>query len=158
AIALIYGSDRRAMQLIGYWDFKNLGNSKGGKGGLLKNSQQQYQATVLGMLCEGTILGIGAAWDSQGNLLTQQTTENYTVPGGGATYTPTNSPGLVADLGATRADAYSYTVNDYGSPGSVTLSGTTGTPMTRVPSSPGAGQYSFNTGTGQYTFSAADVG
>lgn len=36
--------------------------------------------------------------------------------------------------------------------------GTTGLPLTRVASSPTTGQYSVNTGTGVYTFAAADTG
>lgn len=54
------------------------------------------------------------------------------------TVAPPNAGSFVVDLGVVRAD--------------------TGVQMTRVASAPAAGQYNINTGTGKYTFAAADTG
>ncbi len=75
---------------------------------------------------------------SSGNTLTQLN-EAGTVPAsGGHTVTVGNHTTFVADLGVAYA--------------------ATGTMLTLVASAPAAGQYSVNSGTGVYTFSAADAG
>ena len=167
-IPWLWGSNRIAGRLIGYFDFTAIplpsGGKKGGKGGggTKKGgaqTQYTYTATVEVLLCMGQVFSIGSIWDSSGHLLYTVSSYQYTVPGGGGSVTPPLSGAkFLDDIGPTRGDSYSVVANDYGSDGSVTLSGTQQTPMTSVGSSPGAGQYVVNTTTGQYTFSAADAG
>jgi len=162
-IPIVFGRNRVAGNLLWYGDFiaqsvsnRKKGGSSGGSG-KKGSGQYDYGAAVAIALCRGPIANLGSIWSTQGLLPINNTQESYTVPGGGGSYTVTQVNTFLQDLGCQRADSYSVgPVNDYGSPGPVTLTGTTETPMALVGSSPGAGQYSESAGV--YTFSAADAG
>jgi hypothetical protein len=80
-------------------------------------------------LCQGPIAGVGNVWDTQGTLPVNDTTEYYTL-GGGGSYEVTQYATFIADLGCTIAVPYTETsVDDYGSPGPVTLTGTNQVPL-----------------------------
>ncbi len=164
-IPIVYGKRRISGNVIwtGDWQANQSGSgskksgtngSSGKKGG----QSYDYKTAIIIALCQGPINGIGYVWVDKVQYSISSATEPYVIPGPGGTYTVNNASAYIADAGASRADSYSHVANDYGSPGAVTLAGTQATPMTLVPSSPGAGQYSVNTSTGAYTFSAADAG
>jgi hypothetical protein len=161
-IPIVYGRNRLTGNILDYFNFTATPQQhKGGKGGLFgsggKGGQQAYDyaASILIGLCQGPIQQIGAVWDSQGTLPVNDTTEDYTI-GGGLTYTATQQNTYIQDLGVTEELSYSLAVNDYGSPGAITISGTQQAPMKRVSGSPTTGEYSENGGV--YTFAAADTG
>ena len=161
-IPIVYGRNRISGNLLDYFGFTATPQQhKGGKGGLFgsggKGGQQQYDygASVVIGLCQGPIGGVGAVWDSQGTLPVNDTTESYTI-GGGLTYTATQQNTFIQDLGVTEEQTYSLSVNDYGSPGMITLAGTQQTPMKKVGGSPSAGEYAESGGV--YTFASADTG
>jgi hypothetical protein len=157
------GTVRLPMLLLWYGDFNTSGKAYnlGGKGLGKGASQYDYAASVLGALCHGPVSGIGNVWGQNGRLTLQSVTESYTVPGGGGTYTVGNPDNYNADQGVGIETPYSVTANDYGSPGPVTLAGTTvvsavhGTDYTM----PTPGQYTFPSTLGgqqvqiSYTFS-----
>jgi len=161
-VPIVFGRNRLSGNLLWYGDFiaKSVTNSK--KGGSSSGSgkkgsgQYDYGAAVAIALCRGPIANLGSIWSTQGLLPINDTEESYTVPSGGGSYTVTQVNTFLQDLGCQRADSYSVGANDYGSPGPVTITGTTETPMTEVGGSPGAGQYSQSGGV--YTFSGADAG
>ena len=128
--------------------------SSGGKGGGGTNQQYTYSTAIQMALCIGPIVGIGRAWKDKVELVVATSVEATTIAG---TYNPINKAAYYQDLGAARVDTYSVTANDYGSPGSVTLSGTQPTPLVQVDGTPAAGQYSVASD-GTYTFSGADAG
>ena len=140
------GTFRKELELLWFGDFNANGSAYnlGGKG-LGKSGQYDYQAAVLGALCQGPLSGIGNVWGQNGRLTLQSVSEQYTVPGGGGSYTVGNSGSFNADQGVSVATPYSHTVNDYGSPGSVTLSGTTQAPL-------GVGVTGYTQAAGTYTF------
>lgn len=169
AIPIVYGQARLAGNVIwtGDWKANPVKAAGGGKGGGGKGSgggkyggsasqQYTYQTAIQIALCQGLIGGILQAWLDKSQLILATSTENYTVAGGGGSHAVANQPYWYMDHGVARDDAYSVVVNDYGSPGSVTLSGTQGTPMLQVVGAPGPGQFSVVTGT--YTFNAAEAG
>ena len=172
AIPVIYGSQRIAWNLLWYGDFiaKSAASVQGGKGELVgsggKGESSVYYSSIQALLCFGPIVGFGNVWNSQGILLIQTGKTTITVPNSGpftVVVTPPGAGSYASDIGSSRADAYSVTANDYGSPGPITYAGTQQTPLTQVASSPGPGQYSVavNPGppaTGTYTFNAADAG
>lgn len=160
-IPIVYGRTRIAGNLVWYGDFVAVPATSGKKGytggsgsGKKGGGQYDYGAAVIIGLCQGPIKSLGAVWSTQGNLPVNETSETYTVPSGGGSYTATQQPTYLHDLGVTRGDAYTVTSNDYGSPGSITLTGTQQTPM--VAGSVSAGHYSLSGAV--YTFSAADAG
>lgn len=166
-IVIVYGRTRIPGNLIWYGDFiarsVTSGGKKGGGGGgsgKKGGGEYDYGAALAIGLCQGPIIGIGAIWSTQGNLPVNETQETYTVPPGGGSYQVTQYPTILQDLGVTRGDSYSVTANDFGSPGSITLTGTQQVPMARIETgSPTAGQYllpAVNTGT--YSFGAGDAG
>jgi hypothetical protein len=165
-IPILYGRQRLAPNLIWYGNFfwKTVqGGKKGSSGsgsGKKGGGEYDYGAAIMLGLCQGPISRTGAVWNTQGNLPTQEATETYTV-GGSGIYTATNEPTYLGDDGVTRGDSYTVTANDYGSPGSITLTGVQQTPMTYEGSgSPtGAGMYTRNgTNGATYHFDSADVG
>jgi len=128
------------------------GSKTGGKGG---QQQYDYTSAIIIALCQGPANKIRNAWVDQTFLLYQTSSEPYTIPGGGGSYTPTQQPYFNFDQGVGAAKTYSVPVNDYGSPGPITLAGTQSVPMAFTASpTPGAGQYTIN-GSGAYVFSAA---
>lgn len=166
-IPIVYGQNRIPGFLIWYGDFTPIANTSkqtaGGKGGIFgsgsnKTTSYTYQAAVEIGLCAGQITQLCNVWDTKGSLLLVSATESFTVPVGGGSYQVANHVNYFAHYGVVRHDAYSVGANDYGSDGPVTLSGTQSTPMSQVGASPGAGQFSVNSSTATFTFSAADAG
>jgi len=162
ALPIVLGQDRIEMFLLWYGNFKskNAGGKKGGSGKGLgaKGQGYTYTASVQAALCQGPSSGIVSVWGSNGKFIQQTASENYTVPGGGGSYTSANAALFANDAGVGVQTSYSQAVNDYGSPGPTTLSGTYLVPLTAVSSSPGLNQYSINPSTGVYTFGAAMAG
>jgi hypothetical protein len=157
-VKLGWGTFRIQADLLWAGDFQSVAQqSPGGKGFGGKDATMfDYLTAMHGALCAGQITGVPNIWANNGRLTLQYSSENYTVPTGGGTYTVNNAALFAFDHGAARADDYSVTANDYGSPGPITYSGTQQTPMGQVSSSPAAGEYSRSGG--NYTFSAADSG
>jgi hypothetical protein len=168
-IPILYGQNRIAGRLLWSGDFQAIAHTStqkvGGKGlgsggGNTTQTTYTYQTAVAIGLCMGPIQNLGSVWDTKGQLTLLSTSAQYTVPTGGGSFTPTPPAGGLwhSGRGVSRADSYSFGVNDYGSDGSLTLSGSQQTPMFLVGSSPGAGQFMLNASTGQHIFSAADAG
>jgi len=157
-VPIVFGQQRVAGQLIDYGDFKaSVQPQPGGKGiGANNDPTYNYTAAVDLLLCQGPTNGVGAIWASNGNLASAGVTETYTIPSGGGSYTVSNASGFSVDQGVGASTTYNQTVDDYGSPGSVVLSGTYITPLTLVEGSPEAGQYTQADGI--YTFSGSDAG
>lgn len=163
-IPIVMGQQRIPMGLLDYIDFLQTAvttkqSSSGGKGfggsGSTTQTTYIYSATVLAALCQGQVLGIVNVYDTKGLFQQTSVTENFTVPGGGGSYQVVNHANFVNDIGVGVQTNYSQVVNDYGSPGSVTLSGTYLVGLAPVPSSPSLNQYSLNPGTGTYSFGSA---
>ena len=181
-IPLLWGTRRLSAKLLWYGDFHSSVATNGGKkgggsggggqagggksgkatgGGGKKGQMYVYSASIVAALCMGDCESLLSVWDTTGKYVTQSViTETFTVPPGGGTYTIAGTtPELVnADQGVAKQSAYSQTVNDFGSPGPVTLAGTQGIPFDKVVGSPGTGQYSFDPTTATYTFAAGDAG
>jgi hypothetical protein len=171
-IPILYGQNRISGRLLWSGDFQAIAHTStqkvGGKGlgsggGNVSQTSYTYQTAVAIALCMGPVQNMGHVWDTKGKLTLLSTSVQYTVPVGGGSFTPSPPSGGVwhSGRGVTRLDAYSVNTGpngDFGSDGSVTLTGNQNTPMVLVGSSPGAGQYTLNASTGQHTFSAADVG
>ena len=159
-IPVLFGSNRVSPKLIDYLDFTT-GNAPnyGGKGGSPKS--YEYYAWILQVLWKNGQYGsggVGNIYDQGGAQQLTPAQETYTIPGGGGSYTVSNSgTAFYYDEGVTYQGSYSASVNDYGSDGLVTLSGYNTLPMQSVAGSPGALQYHASS-TGTYTFSAADAG
>lgn len=149
-IPILGGTRRLPGNLIWYGDFDANGSAYnlGGKGLGKGASQYDYRASVLAALCHGPLSGIGNVWGQNGRLTQQSVSEQYTVPGGGGSYTVNNAEAFNADQGVSVATPYSVTANDYGSPGPVTLTGTTQAVVANAP-----GGYSQTAGT--YTLDAS---
>jgi Putative phage tail protein len=165
-LPVLFGQQRLHWSLIWYGDFTSTAVTQQGGGagkglfggGNSASTTYDYSAAIIGALAQGVIRGIVNVWDTKGRYQQASASENFTIPGGGGNHTVGNAGNFGNDVGVGRQTAYSQVVNDYGSPGPVTLSGTYLTPMVAVASAPGAGQYSYNPATGVYTFSAADAG
>ncbi len=158
-IPIVFGQSRIAGKLIWYGDFQSQKAQQPGGSGLGKAPVNYvYSAAIAAALCEGPIKGLLNVWDSTGRFVLESTTENYTVPTGGGSYTVINGSIFGLDHGVGAAYPYSYAVNDYGSPGPNTLSGTDNYPLAYTSGAPGTGQYTYNPSTGQYTFAAGDAG
>lgn len=158
ALPIIYGTNRVQQSLVWYGDFTSKQAYQQGGKGLGKNggSGYEYFAAVLGVLCNSFVSGIGNVWSQNGTLTLQNTTVEYTVPTGGGSYTVPNSAAFAADGGVGAPTPYSVTVDNYGSPGPVTLTGTQNIAQTKTSGTPSAGQYAHSGGT--YTFPAASAG
>lgn len=167
-IAVIYGKNRIPGELLDYVDFISVAHTStqqvGGKGGFGAQSTAKttytYQAAVTILLCEGPVNALRNIYDTNGKLTLLSITEPFVVPAGGGNVTPT-VPGngrFFADAGVGFDTAFSQVVNDFGSDGSRTLSGTYRVPLSKVVSSPSTGQYAVNASSGVYTFAVADAG
>jgi len=131
--------------------------SKGGKGGG-KGGQYIYAADVEAALClGGTVLGIGDVWTGQSWLGSPKAAESYTI-GSPYTYTVENADYFYNDLGVSTAVSVSESYDDLGAPYATVIDQITNAIFQQVASSPGAGQYSVNPETGQYTFSSLNNG
>lgn len=165
---VLMGMRRLSQSLIYYADFTAIphvqsqaagaGKGLGGGGGSTSTqTQYTYTAATLGALCAGVASGVVNVWDTKGRFQQTGVTETFTVPPGGGSYTVVNHGLYKLDRGVGFAQAFSQGVNDFGSPGPQTLSGTYQVPMTPA-ASPSPGQYSVNPATGTYSFHAADAG
>jgi hypothetical protein len=168
-LPIVYGQNRISGRLLWSGDFAAIPHTStqkvGGKGlgsgggNAISNTTYTYQSAVASALCLGPIQNIHNVWDTKGRLTLLTTSVQFTVPGPGGSFLPPPDGRIFhSGRGVARQDAYSVLANDYGSDGSVTLSGNQQTPMALVGSSPGQGQYTLDPVTGQHTFSAADAG
>lgn len=168
-IPIVYGQNRVSGRLLWSGDFAAIAHTStqkvGGKGlgsgggNAITNTTYTYQSAVATALCLGPIQNIHNVWDTKGRLTLLTTSAQFTVPGGGGSFLPPPDGRIFhSGRGVSRQDAFSLLVNDYGSDGSSTFSGSQQTPMALVGSSPGAGQYLLDSTTGQHTFSSADAG
>lgn len=155
-VPVVCGSNRIAMKLIDYFNFQAQKNNyaSGGKGGA--PSAYEYYAAVVALLCEGPMDGIGDILDSSGADFLVQADEAFTVA---TSHTVINSgAAFYYDFGVFYGASYLVVINDYGSDGSQTLTGTYPVSFQKIASgSPGPGQYKVSA-TGVYTFNSADVG
>lgn len=167
-LTILMGQRRLSQKLIDYRDFVAIphvqatssgggGKGLGGGGGSTNQTNYTYQAATIGALCSGPAKGIVNVWDTKGRFQQTSVSESFTVPGGGGNYTVNNHGLFKVDQGVGFAKAYSQTVNDFGSAGSITLSGTYQVPMT-AGGAPAPGVYSVNPATGVYSFHASDAG
>jgi hypothetical protein len=170
AVPLNYGTNRLAGKLIWYGDFTAVPHSSpnstsgGGKGGGAAKTQAvitsyTYTASVIILLCEGTIDGVLSMWDTKGKRVTTITTLSTTIPTSPYQITPAGSV-FVADVGVTKDASYDVIYDDYGDDDYGLHKHKIGTQkivFNRVASSPAAGEYSVS-GAGLYTFNAADAG
>jgi hypothetical protein len=168
-LAILLGQRRLSQSLIYYADFVAIphvqqspsgggGKGLGGGGGSTQpQTTYTYQAATQGALCSGPVGGIVAVWDTKGKFQQTSSTEVFTVPVGGGTHQVVNHGLFKVDQGVGYAQAYSQGVNDFGSGGTVTLSGSYQVPL--VPGAVAApGVYAVDTSTGTYSFHAADAG
>jgi Putative phage tail protein len=172
ALPILMGTRRLSQSLIYYADFTAIphvqktssgggGKGLGGGGGSDQTTTTYtYTAATLGALCSGPVGGIVNVWDTKGRFQQTNTSENFTIPGGGGSYQVVNHGLYKVDHGVGFARSYSQTVDDFGSPGSTTLSGTFQVPMTgqQGTSAPGPGEYAYDPSTGTYYFHASDAG
>ncbi|HEY2393874.1 MAG TPA: phage tail protein [Candidatus Angelobacter sp.] len=167
-IPILYGQNRIAGRLIWAGDFTAIPHTSttkvGGKGlgsgggNAVANTTYTYQTAIAIALCSGPIQNIHNVWDTKGKLTLVSASVPFTVPpgGGSTTIIPPGSGVFHSPIGVSRADLFSVSNHDFGSDGLATLSGTQKTPLVKVVSSPGAGQY-VQAGAA-FTFSAADAG
>lgn len=171
-LPILMGQRRVSQSLIYYADFTAVphvqqtssgggGKGLGGGGGSTQTTTTYtYTAATMGALCSGPVSGIVNVWDTKGRFQQTTATESFTIPGGGGAYTVVNHGLFKLDRGVGFAQSYSQTVNDFGSPGPTTLSGSFQVPMTGQPGTvaPGPGQYAYDASTGTYHFHSADTG
>jgi hypothetical protein len=163
AVPIAWGSCKVPIKLLDYTDFQSIGQSSsgGGKGGGGDVTSYEYYAAVVALLCAGPIGGGGNLYDSGGSAALLSATETYIIPAGGGTFTCANNGAVwFNDEGCTYPTTFSATANDFGSDGSITLSGTHPTPLERIDIGSmalGPGDYYVDS-TGHYTFHAADAG
>jgi hypothetical protein len=142
-LPILVGQQRiNSWKLLWYGAFNSWQASEGGSGLIKGGSSYVYSASVLGAVCMGPCANMLGVWSSNGKFAIITSSETYVVSGSYA-YIPTNANFFVQDLGAGVTGSYSVTVNDYGSPGNVTYSGTQQVPLTYVTGTPGPGQYSI---------------
>lgn len=159
SLPILIGQQRLAWKLFWYGAFKSWQAANGGGGsGLTKGGASYvYAASVLGGVCMGPCSALLGVWSNNGKFDTITYNESYVVSGSNI-YTPVQAVHFQGDLGVGYQSSYSVTVNDYGSPGSVTKSGTQIIPLVATTNpTPGPGQYTVN-GSNQYVFNAAQSG
>jgi hypothetical protein len=158
-IPVIYGTMRTTGNIINAFGWASTPATAGGKGGGKGSSGKDggdfnYATGFIEGVCMGPVEGILTIWLDRTIYKVLATNERITVPGSGI-YTASN-PGFLTNNGVSQGATFSTTVNDYGSPGSTTISGTQNVPLVQVSGTPGPGQYSVAAGV--YTFNAADIG
>ncbi len=153
-LPIIFGQQRQSWQLVWYGDFTSQTAKQQGGSGLAKSGTQYvYSASVVGVVSMGNCKGFLGVWDTNGKYAQQSYSEQYEVSGT-YTYTPNYASIMTTDMGAGVLTDYSVTANDYGSPGSITYSGTQQTPLTYTTSpTPGSGEYTIDTSS--YSLTAA---
>ena len=169
ALPIIMGQRRVPQSIVYYSDFTAIphvqqtsagGGGKGlagGGGSTQPQTTYSYTAAIIGAVCSGPAAGLVNVWDTKGHFQQTSVSEPFTVPGGGGSYQVNNHALFKVDRGVGFSQSYSQSVNDFGSPGSVTLSGSFQVPM--LPGAvPAPGVYSVNAATGTYTFHASDAG
>lgn len=157
-IPILYGTARLPQNLLQYLDFTSgKPYQQGGKGLGKSGSAYEYYAAILGALCQGPISAIGTIYSQNGQLKLNSTSETYTVPSGGGTYSVANASSFSSDAGVGVAASYSVTAHDFGSSGPVTLNGTQTAAKRYAATAPSVGQYTHD-GEGNYTFPASAAG
>jgi hypothetical protein len=159
-IPVIYGTMRTTGNIINTFGWFSQSASSGGKSGGKGSSGKgggsyDYWTGFIEGICLGPVECCLTVWLDRTVYRPQTVIETITVPGTGV-YNVGN-PGFFNDNGVSLFATFSQSVNDYGSPGAVTLSGSQAVPLVQVSGSPGPGQYSVSTG-GTYTFNSADYG
>jgi hypothetical protein len=160
-LPILLGQHRISWKLIWYGAFNSqiAKQQSGGSGAGKAGTSYVYSASVIGAVCMGPCANFLGVWDSIGRYAMQSQSETVTLAS--TSYTPTNQAIFKQDLGVSMVSAYSVIANDYGSPGSVTLTGNQNSPLqyTTNPSPP-PGFYTI-TGlptTPVYVFNPAQVG
>ena len=160
-LPILFGTKRLHGKLLDYFNFKGVKTTAPTGKGIFgsKGDYYEYYATVVIALAQGPCVALLNVWTYNGMLENLSSTYNYTVPGGGGWVSPIdgNAAPIQVDLGVVHPQAYSVATNDFGGSPKV-LTGIQNVPLRRVPSLPGAGQYSFDLATGTYTFGAAMAG
>jgi len=152
------GTFKAPIKLLDYVDFYYVANTQneGGKGGATVTSYEYY-AAIDALLCAGPIAGIGNIYDAGGGSSLVGTTETYTIPLYGGSYTVGNASAFFYDEGVTYEASYTQFADDFGSDGPITITGTQDAPMQKVATVPTSKQYRI-TAPGVYEFAAADHG
>lgn len=159
-IPIVIGQQRVSWKLLWYGDFQSsVAKQQGGGGsGISKGGTNYvYTASVVGAVCMGECNNFLGVWDSIGRYSVNTESETFTVgSGSNPTYTPIMAKQFSTDLGVGYQSSYSFTANDYGSPGSVVLSGTQQNPLLFINSpTPPPGYYSLQN-FGPFSLTAVD--
>lgn len=158
-LPIIIGQQRASWKLLWYGAFKSWQASQGGSGLTKGGSSYVYSASVLGAVCMGPCINLLAVWSSNGKFAIISYSETYVISGV-YTYTPANSNFFVQDFGVGFQANYQVEVNDFGSPGATTYSGTQQVPLTYTTNpSPADGEYAIvnNPSIGPFVLSSVDT-
>jgi hypothetical protein len=161
-LPILIGTKRVHSKLLDYYGFNAQKQSAPTGKGIFgsKGDFWEYYSTVVAALAQGPCQALLNVWTYNGMLENLSNVYSYTVPSLGGSVSPVsgNTAPIQVDLGVVQTGVpYSVATNDYGG-APKTLSGMQNVPLMKVPSSPGIGQYSFNSGTGTYAFGAAMAG
>lgn len=156
-IPILFGTNRVPLNLLWTGDFTNgQPYQAGGKGLGKSGNAYEYFAAILGALSQGTIVNVLNVYSQNGRLNLNATTEQFTVPPGGGSYTVANAPVFATDAGVGAAVPYTVAADNYGAPAPVIYSGIYQVPHKGVPVSPGVNEYTVTGGT--YIFPASSAG
>lgn len=167
-IPVLIGPNRVPWNFVWTGDWKNIptttpgqhqGKGLGGGGTTPGTTTNHYQTALQTVLGYGVCDHIDSLFTSSGKVGVTQLSTSFTVPGGGG-HIDINDTNFTGDRGVSKATSYSATVNDFGSAGSRTLSGTYPTSLQKG-SVVGPGVYTVtipSPGVTRYTFDAADAG